>query len=421
MEDVHDHPGKDLQSKNCCKDVEGKSADHKWGSCEGAAAPPPQETKSVNTVVRSPTNDTSSTGNDQGVVLEADDNDDPKAWDKTGLGNGAASDGVDVKAAAEDVTVKVTTQEGATGQPGRDDRAPKRRVRRRFKRRPVVVMRRSNVTDQKSSTEGQDGQRERWAPGASDGGALPDSQAPAFAPLPKDQVRQSGTGLKARALFIGLAGVVATALLLSAVSSRTGSSAGHPVASAPNNMAPSAESWAGVYQRIQERNAAEQQRCWQELENRPRSDSPVSWGLEGDSDGKEWVDVTRDVPPMMRGRGWAAAIGDELGAVSPSPHKPRQAGRPKKRGLEPYDPWSVTWTRSPESKRLRRVAGGCGDDDPWRDVIQPYWGGDWTRHQKVRWWTSEEQKNEMLGGPPSTPEVYRWSAQAQPAWGGTWA
>ena len=240
-------------------------------------------------------------------------------------------------------------------------------------------------------------------------------------------------GLKARALFIGLAGALVTALLLSAAPNRPEPANDSFVAHTQGAMAPA--TWQEVYAQIAERNANEQGRRERTILERERALSPLNWGVldravsvhaeedddwvdtwPSDSNSGGRLDVTRDVTPLTRGRGWAAAVGGGSDVVASGQAEVPNNTTSRKRELEPFDPWSITWTRSPTSKRLRRTAEPRDDDDPWRDIVQPHWGGDWTRHQGGHWWTSEEQ-----AGRPEMPVTYTWPLQAQPAWGGSWA
>ena len=52
------------------------------------------------------------------------------------------------------------------------------------------------------------------------------------------------------------------------------------------------------------------------------------------------------------------------------------------------------WTRSPCSKRLRRLAPTEDEaspvpspDDPWAGIVQPHLGGDWSAHMGGQWWS----------------------------------
>ena len=87
------------------------------------------------------------------------------------------------------------------------------------------------------------------------------------------------------------------------------------------------------------------------------------------------LDITRDVTPLTRGRGWVAAVGGRSNVATSGQTEESNYTTSRKRELEPFNPWSVTWMRSPSSKRLRQTAGPHDDDDPWRGVVQPHWGG----------------------------------------------
>lgn len=180
-----------------------------------------------------------------------------KMWEERDQDGGVVTNSAGVKVAAEDVGMKVTIPRCVADQLDKSGRILKQRARRRFRQRPVVVRRRFKAADQKTSTKGQDICRGVVAPGASDTGALPDSREPTIAPLPKDHVRRSATGLKARVLYKRLMGALVTALLLSAVHHRPEPITGHPVEPVRDDMAPSTETWVEVYLRIQGRNAAD--------------------------------------------------------------------------------------------------------------------------------------------------------------------
>ena len=114
------------------------------------------------------------------------------------------------------------------------------------------------------------------------------------------------------------------------------------------------------------------------------------------------------------------------------------------------------WARSPRTKRLRRSepkdvnqptdafppASAAQPDNPRAGLEQPYWGGDWTKHQEGRWWggAGEPATNTKVGvaaavaaavvaataeGPAQVGddpwEPHPWAPRVQPAWGGSWA
>ena len=461
----HTHPEEGPCLEDDCNKAVEKDVKQKEDRSHEDAAPTLQGDPDVSIVVTELNHDDYGAGNHHETTPRADDFDDQKSRNEEVPDGGVVTNGAGVNRAAEDVKGKAAIPRGAADQPDENGCVVKRRARRRFRRRPVVVKWRFDVTDRKTSTTSQDAHRRLAAPAASDEKALPDSNEHVAASLPKDHGRRCATGLKARALFIGLAGVLATALLLTAAPNHPGLVASRP---ARDTMAPA--TWPETYAAIFTRNACEREQKARATQEKKRAWSPVDWSADDgstsihskdeDSWGDDWPSDATTARGEMRDSvercpscgtrtyGWGGRdCGQQL-------HRTTEEDAPAASNIP------GTWARSPRTKRLHRTgpdetAQPAGNDqpdaaqpnDPWAGLVQPHWGGDWTAHLGGQWWTGAKapamrETTGTTGGTvaaaaaaavrAATAEVsseapaqgddpwepHPWALRVQPPWGG---
>ena len=448
--------------KQCIQQRMGREDDQRWSCGEANAAPPPRESEDVSTNVGNPTSDVCDDNDGQGVLSGADDFGDAKPQDGRDRHSGAAINCANVKTVAKDAEEETTGLAHAPKQLGGSDDAVKRHARRRFRRRRVVVLSRFDASDRKTSAGGQDVNGELAPPDPSDGATMTETRAVTTASLPKDHGRRSATGLKARALFIGLAGALVTALLLSAAPNQPEPTNDSFVAHTQGAMAPA--TWQEVYSLIAERNAIERGRRARAILERKRALSPVGWGAEDcgasihSSEESSWEgDCPSDTVTMGNGATGLYAL-EHCPSCDARTYGWGSQDCGRKAREEGSAPAATNilgaWARSPQTKRLRRSepkgvnqptdafppASAAQPDDPWAGLEQPYWGGDWTKHQEGRWWggAGEPATNTKVGaaaaaavaaataeGPAQVGddpwEPHPWALRVQPAWGGSWA
>ena len=333
----------------------------------------------------------------------------------------------------------------------------------------MVIRRRFDAADRKSSTEGQDVNKGPAPPNPSDGKTVTETRADITALLPKDHGRRSATGLKARALFIGLAGALVTALLLSVTPNRPELVTSHPAREA---MAPA--TWSDIYATISARNAFEREQRSHAIKGRKRALSPVHWSAE---------DCTASVHSEEDGN-WAEYGSSEMTTAGGETPDPLTVERCPSCGTRTYG-WggfdcgraahkaedaAQPWVRSPGSKRLRRSAATppcltspsndstppdhttptAQPDDPWAGLVQPHWGGDWAALEPPLGQTgaggngtagttgvtgktvataaaaavaaaTAETSSEAPARGDDPWEPHPWASRVQPSWGGAWA
>ena len=329
-----------------------------------------------------------------------------------------------------------------------------------------MVVRRFGVADQKTSTGGQGVNGEPAPPAPLTRESATETCTRTTASLPKGGKRRRGTGLRARALFIGLVGVMAIAAMLTLATSPLAQSRANgsdmPAArTPPSAMAP--QNWPAIYAKIASRNAAARARKSQAILQRKRVHSPVDWSSEdcgsperdGWSDRWEegWLD---DGVPMEE-----EAANEESGPgeleLCPSCGADTNGWGSwdcgHQAGCSATGATPSTWSRSPSSKRLRRLSPAnpaqcdapAQPDDPWAGLVQPHWGGDWGALTPPLWRMGTGEKTTAAvttvaaaaaaavavataEASPTTPpqvgddpwEPHPWASWVQPTWGGPW-
>ena len=130
-----------------CHDTHQEEAGQEEGCGKVEAASLPQKSKDVSTANADQADDGFDDYDDQGAAPGADDCDNAKTQGHGDRHSGAATHGTDVKATAEDVQVKIANPAHAPEQLAGSDGATKRRARRRFRRRRVVILRQFDAAD----------------------------------------------------------------------------------------------------------------------------------------------------------------------------------------------------------------------------------------------------------------------------------
>ena len=138
--DDHRHPEGGPCLEDCCKEAIEEEAEQEGNRSDDDAAPPPQEGKDVSTVVKGLTNDVYDADNDHEVTPGADDYDGYKTRSEGDPDGGVVTSGAGVNVEAEDVKVKAANPANETEQLDGSSCAVKRRARRHFRRRRVVVL-----------------------------------------------------------------------------------------------------------------------------------------------------------------------------------------------------------------------------------------------------------------------------------------